>query len=97
MTTFGMPYGDLADTIILVFWMSLIRCSPPQYEDDPKTVAYRLPDQDFMTQTQKDVLAIQVIQTGLLLSPYELGHIIWPAIEISVVACARYSLELGLG
>ena len=50
-----------------------------------------------MTQTQKDVLAIQVIQTGLLLSSYELGHIIWPAVYMSVVACARYRLALGLG
>jgi hypothetical protein len=38
-------------------------------------------------QAQKDVLAIQVIQTGLLLSSYELDHIIWPAVYVS--GCLR--------
>ena len=37
-------------------------------------------------QTQKDVLAIQVIQTGLI-SSYELDHIIWPAVYVS--GCLR--------
>jgi hypothetical protein len=74
----------------------LFRRSPPQYEDDPRTVAYRLPDQDFMTRTQKDVLDIQVIQTRLLFSSYELDHIKWPAVYMSVVACARYRFALGL-
>lgn len=37
-------------------------------------------------QTQKDVLAIQVIQTGFL-SSYELDHIIWPAVYVS--GCLR--------
>jgi hypothetical protein len=39
----------------------------------------RIPTTSMDVQTQKDVLAIQVIQTGLL-SSYELDHVIWPAV-----------------
>jgi hypothetical protein len=42
------------------------------------------------------MMSIQVLQAGLLLSLYELGHAIYPSAYLSIGACARYAYALGI-
>jgi hypothetical protein len=42
------------------------------------------------------ILSVPVLQAGILIAFYELGQAIYPAAYLSVGACARYGLALGL-
>lgn len=42
------------------------------------------------------VLSLRVLQAGLLISLYEIGNAIYPAAYMTVGACARYGLALGI-
>jgi hypothetical protein len=45
---------------------------------------------------EKGFLSITVVQTGLLIALYEIGQAIYPAAYLTVGACARYALALGV-
>ena len=45
---------------------------------------------------ESGLLSIQVLQAGLLIALYEIGHAIYPAAYLTVGACARYGLALGI-
>ncbi|KAL7808705.1 N-terminal binuclear Zn cluster-containing/DNA binding domain-containing protein [Trichoderma gracile] len=42
------------------------------------------------------VLSVLVLQAGILIALYELGHAIYPAAFLSVGSCARYATALGI-
>ena len=42
------------------------------------------------------VFSVPVLQAGVLLALYEIGHAIYPAAFLSVGACARYGHALGI-
>ncbi|KAH8807819.1 putative fungal-specific transcription factor [Xylogone sp. PMI_703] len=42
------------------------------------------------------LLSIHVLQAGILIALYELGHAIYPAAYLTVGACTRYGLALGV-
>jgi hypothetical protein len=42
------------------------------------------------------MISIQVLQAGLLLSLYELGHAIYPSAYLPIGACTRYAYALGI-
>jgi len=41
-------------------------------------------------------LSVTVLQAGLLIALYEIGHAIYPSAYLSVGACARYGMALGI-
>jgi hypothetical protein len=42
------------------------------------------------------IVSLAVLQAGVLLALYELGHAIYPAAFLSIGACARYVHALGI-
>ena len=84
------------DITMLLFCMKLILWSPSQLGSDPKTPAYRSAKQFLLDAEITGMLTVQLLQARLLVSLYELGHAIYPAAYMSIGACAKCGLALGL-
>lgn len=41
-------------------------------------------------------LSLRILQAGILIALYETGHAIYPAAYLSVGACVRYGIALGI-
>ncbi|KAL6859522.1 hypothetical protein J3F83DRAFT_749264 [Trichoderma novae-zelandiae] len=59
-----------------------------------KTVLYRTAKQFHFEMELSGILSVAVLQAGVLISIYELGHAIYPAAFLSVGQCARYAAAL---
>ena len=87
-----------ADVVFLIFCMKLIAWSPLERSDEsrPRTQAY-LAAKHFLVEAEvAGMFTVQLLQAFLLVALYELGHGIYPAAYMSVGACARYGLALGI-
>lgn len=43
------------------------------------------------------ILSMETLQGCILLMVYEIGHAMYPAVQVSLGVCLKYSLSLGLG
>lgn len=59
-----------------------------------KTVLYRTAKQFYFEMESSGILSVTVLQAGVLIAIYELGHAIYPAAFLSVGQCARYAAAL---
>ncbi|KAL7933862.1 hypothetical protein V8C35DRAFT_302609 [Trichoderma chlorosporum] len=84
-----------ADASLLLLSIQLINWIPTE-SSNPKTPMYIAAKQFFFELENTGCLSIRVIQAGLLIALYELGHCIYPAAYLSVGACARHGVALGL-
>lgn len=57
---------------------------------------YRLTKKYFSEVESTEGLSIQVLQAGILIAIFEIGDAIYPAAYLTVGACARYGVALGL-
>lgn len=62
----------------------------------PQTILYRTVKELYFSIESSGVLSIQILQSGLLIALYEMGHALYPAAFLSVANCARYSTALGI-
>jgi len=87
-----------ADAIFLIFCMKLIAWSPLEQanESKPKTETYLVAKRFLVEAEAAGMFTFQLLQALLLVTFYELGHGIYPAAYMSVGACARYGLALGI-
>lgn len=87
-----------ADVMLLIFCMKLIAWSPLEQtnEHKPKTLAYMTVKRCLLEAEVAGIFTVQLLQALLLVTLYELGHGIYPAAYMSVGACARYGLALGV-
>lgn len=93
------PLSQLrADVILLIFSMKLIAWSPlePAEQCKPKTQAYLAVKRALFEAEVAGIFTVQLLQASLLVAVYEFGHGIYPAAYMSVGACARYGLALGI-
>lgn len=65
-------------------------------EDDPETQEYRAAMQLFQKVQFAGVFSLEVLQGCLLIATYEFGHAMYPALHVSIGACVKYALALGL-
>ena len=87
--------GMRADGALLLLCMKLVQ-EVPQAQQTGTSDLYATA-KDFLNNLQmKDLLTLRVIQAGLLLSVYELGHAIFPSAFMTVAYCARSAVALGL-
>ena len=84
------------DTIMLLFCMKLLTWIPPDYENEPRTPAYMAAKYFMLEANLAGMFTVQLLQAALLIALYELGHAIYPAAYLTVGACARYGLALGI-
>lgn len=83
-----------SDVVLLLLAMKLITAFPPVGPRSPRTALYHATKHFYVV--VEDSLSILVLQAGLLVALYELGHGIYPAAFLSIGACARYAYALGI-
>ncbi|KAK4075565.1 transcriptional regulator family: Fungal Specific TF [Trichoderma harzianum] len=88
-----------AELCLLVTAMKLI-CSqadmPTPGDDANNIVAYKRTKQMCFEMETSGNLSLRVLQAGILIALYETGHAIYPAAYLSVGACVRYGIALGI-
>ncbi|KAL4780858.1 hypothetical protein BJX76DRAFT_364026 [Aspergillus varians] len=83
-----------SDVVLLLLAMKLITTFPPIGPHSPRTTLYHATKHFYLM--AEDSFSILVLQAGLLVALYELGHGIYPAAFLSIGACARYAHALGI-
>ena len=89
-------YASSPDTVLLFLAMKLISTVPPTNPRNPRTSLYRATKHFYVELEQTDLFSIRILQAGILLALYELGHAIYPAAFLTIGACARYANALGI-
>ena len=85
-----------ADLSLLFLCMKLIISLPPEDTKNPQIPIYFAAKQFYLEVETAGIVSIHVLQAGLLISLYELGHAIYPSAFLSIGACARYAYALGI-
>lgn len=82
------------DVVLLLLALKLITTLPSTSVDVPRTPLYYMVKHFYVE--AESCFSIRVLQAGILVSLYELGHGIYPAAYLSIGACARYAYSLGI-
>ncbi|GFF86505.1 hypothetical protein IFM47457_07178 [Aspergillus lentulus] len=82
------------DVVLLLLALKLITTLPPAGARGPRTPLYDAVRRFYVE--VEDAFSILVLQAGVLVALYELGHGIYPAAYLSIGACARYAHGLGI-
>lgn len=84
-----------ADIALLLLCMKLVQAVPHEQQTEPSEL-YIMAKQFNSELELKGLLTLRMVQAGLLLSVYELGHGIFPAAFTTISHCARQGVSLGL-
>ena len=90
------PFQSRADVVLLFLSLKLITTLPPTSPQNPRTPLYYTVKHFHLQVQDSSIFSLPVLQAGVLLALYELGHGIYPAAFLSVGACARYGHALGI-
>ncbi|TVY43167.1 hypothetical protein LOCC1_G003182 [Lachnellula occidentalis] len=91
----GNPAGHIrSDYALLILGMDVVMST--SHEHNPRTPAYLAFKQLYLELEIQGIVSIQILQAGILIALFELGHAIFPSAAISVEACVRYGHELGI-
>ena len=87
-----------SDVKVLLFCMKLVMWAPgAQLRDrEPRTEYYPTAKQIFLEAEQRGAFSLQMLQAMLLLAIYEYSHAIYPGAYMTIAACARYGVALGI-
>ena len=88
-----------ADITLLIYCMKLLLSSPQSQSQDeqiPQTSGYLTAKRFLLEAEIAGILTLQLLQAQILVLLYEIGHAIYPAAYMSIGACARYGLALGI-
>ncbi|KAH8888148.1 hypothetical protein GQ53DRAFT_872412 [Thozetella sp. PMI_491] len=98
-TTLLNPLAQRRTELSLLTLCMKLSCSTPTDRDqgeESSTAIYRSAKRFYSDVEASSVLSVRVLQAGILIAMYEIGHAIYPAAYLSVGACARYGLALGI-
>ncbi len=84
------------DVVVLLLSLRLITTLPPTSPQNPRTPLYHTAKHFYLEVEGSSSFSIPVLQAGVLLALYELGHAIYPAAYLSIGACARYAHAIGI-
>ena len=84
------------DVVLLLLSLKLITTLPPASPRSPRTPLYHAAKHFYLDVEGSSVFSILILQAGVLVALYELGHGIYPAAFLSIGACARYAHALGI-
>lgn len=82
------------DVVLLLLALKLITTFPPAGSRSPRTALYNSTKHFYLE--VEGSFSILVLQAGVLVALYELGHGIYPAAFLSIGTCARYAHALGI-
>jgi hypothetical protein len=85
-----------SDAKILLSCMALIQWTPTTDDRDPRTDHYLAIKRVFLEAELGGALSLQLLQAMILLQIYEYAHAIYPAAYMTIAACARYGIALGI-
>ncbi len=85
-----------ADVTLLILSIQIASAVPEADIPPEKSRKYLAAKQYFMDLLAAGTFSLQLLQAGVLISLYELGHAIYPAAYMSIGICARYGCSLGL-
>ncbi|KAH7024216.1 fungal-specific transcription factor domain protein [Ilyonectria destructans] len=88
-------YTIKADVALLLLCMKLVQAVPPVQQPGPSDL-YVTAKQYINDLQIRGLFTLRIVQAGLLLSVYELGHAIMPAAFTTIGQCARIGIALGL-
>jgi hypothetical protein len=80
---------------LLALCMKLCNTAPSE-DDGSNNFLYRTAKRFHHEVETAGILSTHVLQAGLLIALYEMGHAMYPAAYLTVGSCARYGLALGL-
>lgn len=90
------PSKTPADINLLLLCIHLITDTPPASSRSSKTTEYLAAKRLYLQAETTGTFTVQVLQAGILIALYELGHGIYPSAYLSIGSCARYGIALGL-
>ncbi|KAF9239047.1 transcriptional regulator family: Fungal Specific TF [Penicillium roqueforti] len=82
------------DAVFLCLCMDLFS---PLQNDNPWTPLYSTIRRLFTEMQVAGILSMETLQGCILLAVYEIGHAMYPAVQVSIGLCLKYSLALGIG
>lgn len=82
------------DVVLVLLALKLITTFPQTGSRSPLTALYHVTKHFYLE--VEGSFTLLVLQAGLLLALYELGHGIYPAAFLTIGACARYAHALGI-
>ncbi|MCJ1459898.1 hypothetical protein MMC28_010277 [Mycoblastus sanguinarius] len=87
-----------ADTVLLLSCMDLVTWLPSDSptETSPKSLSYAAAKRSLLEDEIIGAFTIQHLHAMILVALYELGHGIYPAAYMSIGACVRYGVALGI-
>jgi hypothetical protein len=84
------------DVALLVLCMKLINIRPRERPADPRTPLYIMTKKFSAMVESEGIGSMRLIQSGILVALYEMGHAIYPAAYLTVGHCARLCQAIGL-
>ncbi|KAF2441019.1 hypothetical protein P171DRAFT_393830 [Karstenula rhodostoma CBS 690.94] len=84
------------DVALLFLAQKLITTPPSSSSQSVRTPLYEVTKCYHSHLGGSSVFSVPILQAGILLALYEIGHAIYPAAYLTVGACARYAYALGL-
>lgn len=86
--------NNAADVNLRLLAIHLITQTPSPRNS--KTPTYLAAKRFYLQAETTGTFTVQVLQAGILIALYELGHGIYPSAYLSIGSCARYGVAIGL-
>ncbi|MCJ1312282.1 hypothetical protein MMC25_005956 [Agyrium rufum] len=93
----GQSCQSRPEVVLLLLCLKLITTLPPTSPRNPRTPLYKAVTHYFHELQGSGTLSMIVLQAGVLIALYEVGHAIYPAAYLSIGTCARYGQALDIG
>ena len=85
-----------SDGVLLLLSIRLITTPPSPDMPTSKTPIYLATKQFYFKVLGAGTSSIYVLQAGILISLYELGHALYPSAYWTIASCARYGVAFGM-
>jgi hypothetical protein len=92
----GPSLQSQPDVVLLLLSIKLITTLPPTQPRNARTPLYYAAKHFYLEVEGSSIFSLPVLQAGVLLALYELGHAIYPAAYLTIGTCARYAFALGI-
>lgn len=84
------------DVALLLLSFKLVTTLPPTRPRNARSPLYHAAKHFYLEVEGSSEFSVPVLQAGIILCLYELGHAIYPSAFLSIGACARYAYALGI-